>query len=267
MVDVWGNYFDIHYNNDQGSAVPSQSNNFTASGIWVSEIDYTGTLTNSNCTGAFSCARLHLRVGDVPVRMSSRHSLESRRAAQNSPEPAVEIDYHAAGNVLTHVFRYGDAQPGPVLPGPGGCSVADPKQAPVPRLLRGIDVHEADNLPLEDPSDHSRGRRTRTRDMPCRTMWVGPGLGLNGTQFVDINGDGRADFVVARAGRMTDTLINTGFGWGPAGRRARCGAFPIDLSELKTIQPVPGSRTWMVMDSWTSLSTRPTWTCMRTDIT
>ena len=43
VVDAWGNYFDIHYNLDSGSNVASP-NAFVASGVWVSEMDYTGSL-------------------------------------------------------------------------------------------------------------------------------------------------------------------------------------------------------------------------------
>ncbi|HTA15134.1 MAG TPA: hypothetical protein VK781_09795, partial [Solirubrobacteraceae bacterium] len=46
VIDVWGNYFDIHYNKDQGTTDTQQS--FSASGIWVSEIDYTGFLNDIN---------------------------------------------------------------------------------------------------------------------------------------------------------------------------------------------------------------------------
>ena len=52
VVDPWGNYFDIHYNHDQGNVVPEPARSFTASGIWVSKIDYTGSLTNPNCNVA-----------------------------------------------------------------------------------------------------------------------------------------------------------------------------------------------------------------------
>ena len=49
VVDQWGNFFNIHYNNDQGDGSQSVSNAFTDSGIWVSKIDYTGSLSNSGC--------------------------------------------------------------------------------------------------------------------------------------------------------------------------------------------------------------------------
>ena len=39
VVDVWGNYYDIHFNNDQ--------KDFDTSGIIVSQIEYTGRLAGS----------------------------------------------------------------------------------------------------------------------------------------------------------------------------------------------------------------------------
>src|SRR6185312_7873282 len=52
--------------------------------------------------------------------------------------------------------------------------------------------------------------------------FVGTGKALKGTQFVDLNGDGRADFILARANGQNGpvqpqsvTALNTGTGWGP----------------------------------------------------
>src|SRR5262249_54227166 len=44
VVDEWGNYFVIHYNHDNGNNIFQLTETYAASGIWVSEIDYTGSI-------------------------------------------------------------------------------------------------------------------------------------------------------------------------------------------------------------------------------
>ena len=67
---------------------------------------------------------------------------------------------------------------------------------------------------------------------------VGSGKGLKGTQFFDIDGDGRADFVLARANgikgpgqQQSVTLLNTGNTWSPP-LTAPNQVFPVYLSDL-----------------------------------
>ena len=69
-------------------------------------------------------------------------------------------------------------------------------------------------------------------------QYVGTGKGLRGTQFVDVDGDGLLDFVLARANGNTgagnaesETFLNTGTGWASQPLSGPNQVFPVYLSD------------------------------------
>ena len=90
VVDGWGNYFDFRYNN--GAA------NFTDSGIWVSEIDYTGSLGGSQGSPIQPFNTLTFQ---YEGRSDTRWT--TLRFPADSPESAPEIDHISARSLLPYV--------------------------------------------------------------------------------------------------------------------------------------------------------------------
>ena len=64
VVDSWGNYFDVQYNNNSGPNIVDP-NGFVNSGIWVSDIAYTGSLASPQ-TMPFN----HITFGYLPQNRS-----------------------------------------------------------------------------------------------------------------------------------------------------------------------------------------------------
>jgi len=240
VVDAWGNYFDIHYNNDQGNG--GAPNGFTSSGIWVSKIDYTGTLTNSSCTGTSppsSCTFASVTFqyecrGDIRwSRVGAIRLPQSQRLRTITTSRGIySLSYR---DTTTHV----DGQGCPVGAGPATTTEVSE--------LQSINYCAGSTCtkPLTfgwDPFLTTGWQPRPNYVLP--TQYVRPGKGLKGTQFVDINGDGRVDFVLGRANGVAGegqpqllTLLNTGTGWGPP-LTGSGQTFPLYLSDLND-KPTP----------------------------
>ncbi len=234
VVDGWGNYFDFHYNNcSDGACQP----NFTGTGVWVSDIAYTGSLggTQGNPSAPFNHIGFQYecrpdirwtRFSSLRIPQNQRlksittpqgiYSLTYKQAApQNSPTECAsetpslglselgEIGY-CAGTTCMQSMKFG-------WQGGLGATWTQPVAPTGYKLPSSI---------------------------------VGTGKGLRGTQFVDIDGDGRPDFVLARTNGIGGTnqpqivtLHNTGSGWSAPLTGPNQG-FPLYLSDASD-RPTP----------------------------
>ena len=228
VVDEWGNYFDLHYNNDLGNGLlPDQSTNFTKSGIWVSKIDYTGSTGNgSNPVSPFT---------SVTFQYECRPDIRwSRMASLKVPQS------QRLKSITTAQGTYAITYSQPVAPVSGA---ACPVGSGPPTTLGVSEVQSigycAGSTCLEPLTFGWQGGGSGGwQSKPAYTLpssVIAPGKGLKGTQFVDIDGDGRADFVLGRTkgngGQpQLATVLNTGSGWGP--QLAGPGkTFPLYLSD------------------------------------
>ena len=219
VVDAWGNYFDIHYNDDQGNASPSLANSFMASGIWLSEIDYTGSLTNSNCNvdnPPFTCTFASVTFqyecrGDVrwnrvgPLKLPLSQRLTSITTSQG----IYSLTYRASVPQIQ-----------------GACAVGAGPSSGISELQSiGYCAGSTCMQPLTFgwQSTAPGGITWQPNAGYALPSFVGPGKGLAGVQFIDLNGDGRADLVFGRTNGIVGgqnapqlaTVLNTGSGWGP----------------------------------------------------
>lgn len=212
VVDAWGNYFDIQYNNGLGNDPPTDvANSFLTTGVWVSEIGYTGKLGGNS--------RLPFAAMNFVYQARSKVRW-TRYGSLAIPETQLlkEITTDAGKYSLTY-------QQGPSLTSEltsiGYCAGSACMQPLSFGWKNGI---EGDWPPA-----------------PAFTLpssIVGTGKGLKGTQFFDIDGDGRSDFVLARANGIngkgqaqSSTLLNTGSTWS-APLTAANQIFPVYLSDL-----------------------------------
>ena len=215
VVDQWGNFFDVHYNNDEGNGSPSFPNSFTASGVWVSRIDYTGTLTNAACNVALPPASCFfatitfeyecrpdirwMRIRDLRIPQSQR--LKSI----TTPQGKYAVTYTTPANQI----------PGQACPVGAGPTAIGVSQLQTIGYCAGSQCAKPLTFTWE-PASGSDWQPNSAYRLPS---FVGTGKGLKGAQFVDLNGDGRSDFVLARTngvgGPQVATVLNTGTGWGP----------------------------------------------------
>jgi RHS repeat-associated protein len=217
VVDPWGNYFDIHYNNDEGNGSPGLPNSFTASGIWVSRIDYTATLTNSTCNvdaPPASCffAAITFEYECRPdirwTRMASLRIPQSQRLKSiTTPQGKYALTYTLPATQI-------QGQACPVGAGPSSLGVSQLESI---GYCAGSQCMKPLNFGWQQPRSGSGWQKNPAYALPS---FVGSGRGLTGTQLVDINGDGRADFILARTNGIgghnvpqVATVLNTGSGW------------------------------------------------------
>jgi len=204
VVDAWGNYFDLHYNGGQ--------TNFTDTGIWISTIDYTGSLGGASqgppiapfntITFGYECR--------PDIRWSRYASL---RIPQNQRLKSITTPQG------TYSLAY--TQPAPQV-APSACASAQPSLGLSELTSIGYCAGTTCMQPLAFTWQGGQGGTwTRSSNYALPSTIVGTGKGLKGTQFVDIDGDGRLDFVLARTNRVGEsnnpqvvTLLNTGSGWG-----------------------------------------------------
>ena len=216
VVDAWGNYYDVHYNSDQEQ--------FAAVGLMVTEIDYTGKMGTSRLDGSLSAPAAapfhsitfgystsrpdvrHLRFGDVSIPKARRLTSITTPLGtytlnylpdndQMLPSRLGSIHYCAAGGATCLDDLVFDWEGG------------------------GYDWNEV-------PAASSAGQDNSYQlPEPINTMLQCTNVGdpcymrQQGTQFIDLDGDGRLDFVKSVQG--TNSLeppvghawINNGHGW------------------------------------------------------
>jgi len=206
VVDSWGNYFDVHYNENNGD--------FATTGIRVSEIDYTGHLSGSTTdVSPFS---------SVKFAYEARQDLRwNRIGATRIPKNRRLTTITTSRGVYTLSYALGGTGPsGPLLQSIGYCSGATCLQP----------------LNFSWPSNNFGWSSSTGYALPADLL---PGQGLGGTQFVDVDGDGRQDLVIGRKDNgnkvpQREIYRNTGQGWplmsGPA------GAFPALLDGLNAVR-------------------------------
>jgi len=246
IVDQWGNFFNIHYNNDQGDGSQSASNAFGDSGIWVSKIDYTGSLSTSGCDAEPTPASCTF--ASVTFQYECRPDIRWTRFAslkipQNQRLTSISTPQG------TYTLTYTPAAP--EASSPGGCFSSQPSLGLSELQSIGYCAGATCTQPLTPltfawkypEGEGSWGRADawalgffKGNSSSGFVPGVGTGKGLRGTQFIDIDGDGRSDFVLARAngsaGSGQDqrlTVLNTGTDWGSvlSGNQT----FPVDLSD------------------------------------
>jgi hypothetical protein len=199
VVDSWGNYFDVHYNKDSGANTASP-NAFVTTGIWASAIAYTGSLAapqaptfNTITFGYPTQSRADLRWTTLgPLKIPQTKLLQS-------------ITTPAGQYSLTYVQEGANQGFGNELQTIGYCAGTTCMQS------------------LNFTWSPTGGQQWPTfPDYVLSENIVAKGKGLKGTQFVDVNGDGRLDFILARTNGIggnnvpeTATLLNTGTGWAP----------------------------------------------------
>jgi RHS repeat-associated protein len=164
--DPWGNYYEIHYNDDQGD--------FQTRGIIVTEIDYTGHLGDANGAGAvapFSSVKFTYEDQDRPdVRTLRFHS-------GRIPQPK------RLSTITTPLGQYSlEYKPD-----------VDPM---LPSLLQRIKYCAGDSCmdPLEFDWEGG-GYGWPEDDRFALPAHYGPTTPPSGVQLVDLDGDGRLDLV------------------------------------------------------------------------
>jgi RHS repeat-associated protein len=232
VADAWGNYFDVHYNNDNGTADVSQPASFLASGIWPSAINYTGTLTSGTCNVQSPPASCFFTT--VSLQYECRPDIRWTRMA-NLKVPQSQRLKSITTALGTYSLTYSDdpvsTPQGGVCPVGSGPSKVWTSQLTQLGYCAGATCMQPSVFNWQQPPPSQSGMNFK---LPS---FVGTGKGLKGTQFVDINGDGRADFVLARANGIQGTgspqvatVLNTGTGWG-APLTGTGQAFPLYLSD------------------------------------
>jgi probable HAF family extracellular repeat protein len=231
VVDAWGNYFDVHYNNDQGNGPPDVPNSFIASGIWVSRIDYTGSLTTAGCGGLTpspSCtfASITFQYDCRPDIRWTRYG--SLRVPQSQRLASITTP------LGTYSLTYTDA--GTRAPGVACAVGLGPTATGASRLQSIGYCAGATCLQPITFGWKTRGGNDWAPSGYTLPSFVAHGKGLKGTQFIDIDNDGRPDFVLGRTNGkdgtpQLDSARNTGSGWNAAGFDGPGQKFPLYLSD------------------------------------
>jgi RHS repeat-associated protein len=207
VVDGWGNYFDFHYNNCSDNTCQP---NFTGTGIWVSDIAYTGSLGGTQGSPIAPFNHIAFQYECRPdVRWTRFSSLtipqNQRLKSITTPQGIYSLTYKQAAPQISPTAcasetpSLGLSELGEI----GYCAGTTCMQSMKFGWTGGLGGPWRPNAPYQLPPSI-----------------VGTHKGLRGTQFVDIDGDGRPDFVLARTNGIdgkghpqTATLRNTGSGW------------------------------------------------------
>jgi len=187
VVDVWGNYYDIHYNNDQ--------KDFTTSGVIVSQIAYTGRLAGSGTADEAAA---------VPTFESVKFVYESRPDVRTGRLRAATLPRNLRlTRIITDIGVY-------------KLDYAKPATTPtVDDMMLPSRLQSITYCPDEGGCAQ-----------PLNFDWDGggydwvetPGFKLPdtlspGTWFMDLDGDGRLDVVSSQAGGYSKVWRNSGTGF------------------------------------------------------
>jgi RHS repeat-associated protein len=207
VVDAWGNYYDVRYNEQNGV----EQADFAARGLIVTSIHY---------TGHYEGARINPRDGssivapEVPPFTSVKFTYENRndvrttrfrKAALRRNQRLMTITTDAGRYTLSYVAP-GDPMLPSRLSSIGYC--ATPSSAfPSGQCLKSLDF-------TWDGGGYE-WVRTPSFDMPS-ALGDSPSVS-RGSQLVDLDGDGRVDFVsyagFSDAENPVGAWRNTGSGW------------------------------------------------------
>jgi RHS repeat-associated protein len=210
VVDPNGNYYEIHYNDDHD-----------ARGLLVAHINYSGHLPGDRFDPLTATRPTVPSVSppnvitfnyDPQARPDVRHSrlgpftlpLNRRLHSITTPMGSYELVYESDDDPMlpSRVSRIKYcATPSDIPP---------PPAFPVPLCAKDLEFHwEGGGYHWEEAPDYALpaaiGMNFRTR-----------GDLLQGTQFVDLDGDGRPDFIQSKQGLPSKAWHNTGHGWEPA---------------------------------------------------
>jgi RHS repeat-associated protein len=210
VVDLWNNYYEIHYNYDKGNDIdPVTSNSdFQSRGLIVTEIKYTG---NSGGGSDPELKPFYSITFDYAFPTDTKHRPDVRNLRfRDSVLPLTSLLTSITTPRGVYSLTYA---------GDGQSANSDPMQ---PSRLVQIQYCTGTSdapgpclLPLKfswneggyswEPSGPYENAPT---NYALPTSVNGPG-----TQFLDLDGDGLLDFVQARDGQTPTTWRNTGKGW------------------------------------------------------
>ncbi len=219
VVDAWGNYFDFHYNNGQA--------NFTDTGIWVSDIQYTGATGGTQP----AIAPFNTITFQYECRPDIRWSrFASLRVPQNQRLKSITTPQGTYS--LTYTQAAPSADPSACGSAPAALGLSELQTI---GYCAGTTCMQPLTFTWQGDASGSTWQSASGFALPS---FVGIGKGLRGTQFIDIDGDGRQDFVLARANGnagkgkpQSVTVLNTGTTWGPP-LTGPTQVFPVYLSDL-----------------------------------
>ena len=237
VTDVWGNYYDIHYNFDQAD--------FVANGIFVTSIDYTGHLFGGgfNEDGTPEQPDIQGTFHTITFGYEDRPDVRHLRFHSQSLPKKKRLT-QITTPLGTYALRYED--PDLTLPSRlkkiEYCTAHQPIPPPpaVP-LLSCLDPLVFD----WDAGDY------RWEEMPAFQLPVpidgvlqnNQTRNIRGTQFADLDGDGRADFIQAIDGTAAGAWLNTGATSGASGQAWQSKpAWALPAKLFKSDGQVAGSR-------------------------
>ncbi|HXU03376.1 MAG TPA: FG-GAP-like repeat-containing protein, partial [Polyangia bacterium] len=238
VVDDWGNYFEVRYN---GCTDTSCAPNFGTDGLFVTSINYTGHVPTNSGGGGGTAPFAHVKFEYDPRRETRRARFNTTTLPRNKRLRSIStyVDVNGTSELtgtysLTYApdyvphANYDAVTNDPMLPtrltSIGYCSVdhpvPPPPGVPKPHCMKSLDFvwdgggYQWNEKPAFAPPEPIG--RTGENDDHIPTSY--------GSQFVDLDGDGRVDFVRSHGGfrnRQTDTTPysvayrNTGQGWEP----------------------------------------------------
>jgi RHS repeat-associated protein len=227
VMDMWGNYFDIQYN---GSA------NVLTEGFFVTKIDYTGNIPTSTPPFYQLTFEYESRTDVRSARIAGISIPRKQRLSRIvSPRGAYFLHYSTDAELRTSSDRppvvpispsrlwridYCKTGSSPVLPagsggsGGGAGGTGGGSDGCLDPLI--FDWDSVD-IKWERANGSTPGLADWRLPAPIDVTWDCDGSDCErnapGTQLVDLNADGRLDFVLAKEGEPHKTWENTGNGW------------------------------------------------------
>jgi RHS repeat-associated protein len=209
VVDVWGNFYEIHYNDD--------SSDFAVRGLIPTKIDYTGHMdvaTSDIDVQPFNHVTFTYTDRKDVRNFRFRDSILPRTKLLStitmSTGQVYGFNYYAPGVSLTNYAMDPDTL--------SVISFAPPNDAndclhPFSQVSTTLKPECVQPLVFHwdrfDPATSTNGWWQETPAYALPADFSGAG-----TQFVDLNGDGRVDFVQAKKGSSTNGVwFNNGHGW------------------------------------------------------
>jgi len=214
VMDQWGNYYDIHYNNDQGNAAGSFNSggfNFLTTGICPTSIAYTGHASQTlPTTSPFYTIKFSYqdRTDFRSVRFGFTTITQSvllqemdiyNTADQSAPLQTYTLTYVNDGNI-TLPSRLNTVQ---YCPRAGAC---------LPAISfgwqgGGYTWSEDTSLALPGPIEQIGSQNGDQIGLSYTTAKT------HGTKLIDLDGDGLPDFVRALNGAPATAYRNNGLTW------------------------------------------------------